>query len=344
VASTLDEYLVQFRNGNTEIRPPATAPQRRRWQEATGKARGYYLLKETLPGPVFDLAVTRGYRGLRAAVGRGPGSGRILPDFLVLGFAKCGTTSLFDWVCEHPMVARPRTRGRARKELLFFDYRFDEGLDWYRAHFPLRSERDQFEREHGRPFLTGEATASYVSGYRIPERVQQAVPQAKLIVTLRNPVDRAYSAFQMSRRERLEEHESFETAIALEADRLAPEEARVRVDPRYDPPAPAPLGYWSYLQRSRYDEHVARWLARFPREQMLFLKFEDLAADPQSTLDQVYAFLGLAPHRHAEFRKLNVGSYEEQVHPDTRAHLNAYFRPHNERLRELTGIDFGWDD
>lgn len=344
MASNLDEYLVQFRNGNTEIRRPVTATPTRSWREASGKAKGYYLLKEVLPARVFDRALQPAYRNLRSATGRGPGSGRVLPDFLVLGVAKCGTTSLFDWMCEHPLIARPRMLGFERKEILFFDYHYAEGVDWYRANFPLRTEREAFAAEHGRPFLTGEATATYATGFHVPDRVHRVVPEAKLIISLRDPIDRAYSAFQMSRREGLEDQESFEAALALEAERLAPEEDRVRRDPYYNPPPPAPLGYWSYLQRSRYAEHVARWLERFPREQILFLKFEEMAADPQGALDQVYAFLGLPPHRHAAFPKLNVGAYEDSVSPETRSQLAAYFRPHNERLRELTGIDFGWDD
>ena len=266
----------------------------------------------------------------------------MLPDFLVVGAAKCGTTSLFDWICLHPLVARPSTNGQQRKELLFFDYNFHRGADWYRMHFPLEVERDEFEREHGRPFVTGEATASYLTGHWVPGRVRQVAPDAKLIVTLRNPVDRAYSAFQMSRRERLEECESFEEAIALEEQRLAGELERVRRDPRYNPPLPPPLGYWSYLHRSRYADHVARWLKVFPREQILFLRFEDIAADPSGELDRVHDFLGLPPHRGGELRKLNAADYSG-MNPKTRAELVEHFRPYNRRLRELTGIDFGWD-
>jgi hypothetical protein len=299
------------------------------------------LLQERLPPAAFELAVG-GYYGLRRAAGRSPGRGRVLPDFLVIGAAKCGTTSLFDWICTHPLVVRPSTDGRPRKELLFFDYNFHRGVDWYRGHFPLERERAEFERQHGRPFLTGEATASYLTGHWVPGRVRRLLPDVKLIVTLRNPVDRAYSAFQMSRRERLEECASFEQAIALEEERLAGELERVRRDPRYNPPLPPPLGYWSYLHRSRYADHVARWLEAFPREQMLFLRFEDLAADPWGSLARVHAFLGLPPHRGGELRKLNAASYTE-MDPRTRAELVERFRPCNERLRELTGIDFGWD-
>lgn len=321
------------------LRPPEQA---RRWQRnITGKARVHRLLQERLPPAAFELAVG-GYYGLRGVAGRGAGRGRVLPDFLVIGAAKCGTTSLFDWICAHPLVARPNTNGQPRKELLFFDYNFHRGADWYRKHFPLDRERREFEREHGRPFLTGEATASYLTGYWAPGRVRQVVPDVKLIVTLRNPVDRTYSAFQMSRRERLEECESFEEALALEAQRLEGELERVRSDPRYNPPLPPPLGYWSYLHRSRYADHVARWLEVFPREQILFLKFEDLAADPWGGLDQVHAFLGLPPHRGPELRKLNVATYTA-MSPRVRAELVEHFRPYNQRLRKLTGIDFGWD-
>jgi hypothetical protein len=323
----------------SRLRPPEQA---RHWQRnPKGKARVHRLLKQRLSPAVFERAVGS-YYGLRRAAGRGPGRGRVLPDFLVIGAAKCGTTSLFDWICAHPLVARPSTSGRPRKELLFFDYNFYRGADWYRCHFQLERERLEFEREHDRPSVTGEATASYLTSYWVPERVRQVVPDVKLIVTLRNPVDRAYSAFQMSRRERLEECESFEEAIALEEKRLAGELERVRNDPRYNPPLPPPLGYWSYLHRSRYADHVARWLEVFPREQILFLKFEDIAADPRNALEEVHRFLGLPPYRGGELRKLNAAAYAD-MNPRTRAELVEHFRPYNQRLRKLTGIDFGWD-
>lgn len=322
-------------------RPRPPEQERHRQRTHTGKTRVHQLLKRRLPPAAFEQVVG-GYYGLRRAAGRGPGRGRVLPDFLVIGAAKCGTTSLFDAICMHPLVARPRTNGQPRKELLYFDYNFHRGTDWYRKHFPLEVERREFAQEHGQPFVTGEATASYLTGYWVPGRVRQVVPDVKLIVTLRNPIDRAYSAFQMSRRERLEECESFEQAIALEAERLAGELERVHSNPRYNPPLPPPLGYWSYLHRSRYADHVASWLEQFPREQLLFLRFEDLAVDPSGALEEVHSFLGLPPYRGGELRKLNAATYAE-MNPSTRAELVEHFRPYNQRLRELTGIDFGWD-
>jgi len=338
--STLDDYLVPFRDADVGVRRPERLTERRRKQRSA-KGRVHDLLREASPQATFELAVGS-YYGVRQAVGRGPGRGRVLPDFLVAGVAKCGTTSLYDWICEHPLVVRPTTDGRPRKELLFFDYNYYRGVDWYRRHFPLLKEREAFEREHGSPFLTGEATASYLTGHWVPGRVRAAVPGIKLIVTMRNPVDRAYSAFQMSRRERLEECESFESALALEDERLAGELSRARRSPRYNPPLPPPLGYWSYLHRSRYADHVARWLEFFPREQMLFIEFEQLAADPQGALDRVHAFLDLPPYRNRELPTLNAASYAG-MDPRTREAMVEYFRPYNQRLRALTGVEFGWD-
>jgi hypothetical protein len=343
VDSALDEYLVRFRNADTIVRQPAGGQTRGRWRTARGKARAYYLLRETLPPGVFDRTVARAYYGARSLTQGSPGRDRALPDFLVIGAAKCGTTSLYDWMCQHPLVMRPMTNGVPRKELLFFDYRFHRGLDWYRSHFPTAAERARLESAHGVRPQSGEATASYLTDYWVPERVRKVLPDARLIVTMRNPVDRAYSAFHMSRREGLEEFDSFETAIALEADRLAPELARTRRDRHYRPDPPPPLGYWSYLHRSRYAEHVERWLQFFDRTQFLFLEFEALAADPQATLDRVYEFLGLPRHEHSDLPKRNVGSYSSSMDPATRAQLVSYFQPHNQRLRDLTGVPFGWD-
>jgi hypothetical protein len=334
--SELDTYLASFREGAGEVRPPAVLSSW--WRNADRRAKAYYRLRGALPPPLFDRVLAAAwYRPVyraRTLADRATGRTHAMPDFLVPGAAKCGTTSLFDWLCRHPQIVRPVTEGRARKELLFFDYCYFHGADWYRRRFPL--ERD-------RPFLTGEATATYLTHHWAPARVAELLPGVKLVVTLRDPVDRAYSAFQMSRSERLEECETFEAALALEGERLAPELDRMRRDPWYNPPPPAPLGYWSYLHRSRYSEHVERWLRLFPRERFLFVRFEDLVERPRQALEEVYEFLGLEPFRHDDLPVLNAGDYEEPMRPETREQLEAHFRPYNSRLRELTGIDFGWD-
>jgi len=110
-------------------------------------------------------------------------------------------------------------------------------------------------------------------------------------------------------------------------------------DPRYNS---WNYGCWSYLSRSRYAEQVERWLSQFPREQMLFLKAEDLFAMPEETLVDVHRFLDLPAHATQQQPRLNTGEYDA-VPSAVRQQLTAYFRPLNERLYELVGTDFGWE-
>jgi hypothetical protein len=105
-----------------------------------------------------------------------------LPDFVIIGAQKCGTSSLYHLLTRHPHVERAAT-----KELHFFDLLFDEGIEWYRQCFPPPKLKD------GRRTIHGEATPGYLFHPLVPERMAEAVPQARLIALLRNPANRAYS-------------------------------------------------------------------------------------------------------------------------------------------------------
>ncbi len=291
-------------------------------------------LRRSLPKPAYQFAVGR-YNSLRTLARRNPGRGRLLPDFVIIGAAKAGTTSLYGWLSEHPFVAPA-----SQKEVHYFDYNYYRGEDWYRAHFPLARDRAAFAAEHGRPFVTGEASPPYMAHDWAPERLARRLPEAKLLVTLRNPIDRAYSQFQMSRREGEEPLESFIDAVNAEAGRLAPELARTAVDRRYNS---WPIGCWSYLMRSRYAEQLERWLRLFPRHALHVLTLEELSTDPQATLDRVHGFLDIPAHRYDDLKPLHTATYDA-ITPEIRARLADYFRPHNERLYHLLGTDLGWED
>lgn len=308
--------------------PPRPQSQWRRFRGALDKQ-----LRHSLPRPAYQVAIGR-YNYLRELASRSPGRGRVLPDFVIIGAAKAGTTSLYGWLSEHPHVAPA-----SQKEVHYFDYNFYRGEDWYRTHFPLELERASFAAEHGRPFLTGEASPPYIAHDWAPERLARTLPNAKLLVTLRNPVDRAYSQFQMSRREGEEPFASFGEAVDAEAERLRPELARTRIDRRY---SSWPIGCWSYLMRSRYAEQLERWFGLFPREQFHILTLEDLSCDPQPTLDRVHEFLELPPHRYDGLEPLHTATYDA-IPPEMRSRLTDYFRPHNHRLYELLGTDLGWE-
>jgi Sulfotransferase domain len=298
-------------------------------------------LRNSLPRPAYRY-VREGYHGARALVGLNPARRRLLPDFIVIGAAKSGTTSLYSALADHPFVEPCMTDNRyfdSTKEVHYFDYNYYLGTDWYRTHFPLAQERLEFEREHRRRFLTGEASPTYISHPWAPGRIRELLPDVKLIAVLRNPVDRAYSHFQLSRRQGEETIESFEEAVAREDERLRPELERMAADRWYNS---WPYAMFSYLARSRYAEQLERWLELFPREQFLFLKAEDLFGEPGPVIDTVYDFLGLPAHRPERLPRLNTAEYQT-LPADTRARLTEYFRPHNERLYELIGVDFGWE-
>jgi hypothetical protein len=258
-----------------------------------------------------------------------------LPDFVIIGGKKCGTTFLYHLLGQHPLV-----EPAASKELHFFDALFDEeDTEWYRQCFPAP------RWENGRRTITGEASP-YMANRSAPERMAKVVPEARLIALLRNPVERAYSDYQMvARKDR--EHQTFEEAIGLQ-DPTEAGEARPlgKEGENSEGEEGANLNDDSeYLSRSNYAEHLLRWSEFFPREQMLVLKSEDFFENPQPTLKAVLEFLGL-PEWEPEPSKLenkrNAGRYEDDMDPATRRRLEEYFEPHNRRLYEYLGVDFGW--
>src|SRR5438067_227401 len=136
-------------------------------------------------------------------------SWRLLPDFLIIGTQRGGTTSLYHYLKTHPCVESATT-----SDTHFFDKKFSKGLGWYRGHFPTWMEK-YYAQMRGQRFVTGEASSSYLFHPHVPKRVVQVLPHVKLIVLLRNPVDRAYSQYYHAI-ELGHETLSFEEAIASE--------------------------------------------------------------------------------------------------------------------------------
>jgi hypothetical protein len=269
-----------------------------------------------IPGPVRALLRTTRwtYGTLTARV-------RPLPDFLVVGAQKGGTTALWEYLRRHPGIAGP-----SWKEVSFFDRHWARGPAWYRGNFPLRRGR-----------LVGEASPSYLFHPLAPARARALVPEARLVAILRDPVDRAYSHYQHEvdfGREPL----SFEEAIEQEEARLAGEVERLLADARYFSRA-----WWdhTYLARGRYAEQLERWYDVFPREQLLVLANEELAERPAETYGRVLAFLGAPPYELDAYPRVFDRDYAP-IRPETRDRLAAHFAEPNRRLYELLGRDLGW--
>jgi len=264
---------------------------------------------------------------LRNAVwtyGRATASARPLPDFLIIGAQKAGTTALYAYLRRHPAITGP-----SWKEVSYFDRHYERGEAWYRGNFP--------NRVRARGKLVGEASPSYIFHRLGPGRVKALVPEARLVALVRNPVERALSHYHHEvalGREPL----SFEDALDAEEERLRGEEERLAADSSYFSRA-----WWShaYKARGRYAEQLERWLAVFPRDRLLILPSEDLGGEPERTHARVLDFLGAAPHRLDAYPRVYERQYEA-MSAETRKRLAAEFEAPNRRLYELLGRDLGW--
>ena len=271
----------------------------------------------------------------------------MLPNFIIVGTMKAGTTTFHRHLADVNDVFMPEY------EVQFFnrDEEYAQGIQRYEEIF----------RECDSQTAVGERTTTYSFLPKVPERIHRHLPDVKLIWIFREPVARMYSHYWHSAKagsERL----SFEDAVAREPERIKKDIFR------------------GYAKRSHYAEQVERFLQYFPKDQMLFLLFEDFVRHPAGALNQTLQFLdvrqrvsdgvqptrenpGYAPrwlhvqwaarrlfNKQKPFRlvaRLNRGHTPgyPKMHEHTRARLKEVFREPNRRLTELTGLDLGiWDD
>jgi hypothetical protein len=272
---------------------------------------------EELKKPLRRLRT--GYREMTAHL-------RGWPSALIIGAQKGGTTSLFNYLVQHPAVLPP-----LGKEIHYFDLHYASGPDWYRARFP-------YARQLRSGHITLDATPYYLSHPLAPERAAHLLPKLKLIAVLRNPVDRALSHYQHEVRAGRETY-SFTEALDKECERLEGEEERLRTDPTY-------YSYnhhrYSYTRRGLYLEQLRRWLQHFPRSQLLVLQSERMYREPAVVMAAVHAFLGLRPHQLKQYEPYYGGNYERAMPQDVRDRLAARFEPHNRELFRLLGEEFDW--
>jgi Sulfotransferase domain len=265
-------------------------------------------------------------------VGRATASSRVLPDFLVIGAQRAGTTTLYHYLVQHPQVLG----AVADKEVHFFDLGFTGGLDAYRAAFPTRNAVRRAARGHAR-VRVGEATPYYLFHPAVPDRVASSLCDVALIAILRDPVERAWSQY----RHEVElgyERRSFEEALDLEAERLAGEEQRLLADPAA---TSFTHQHHSYVARGRYLEQLERWWRALPADRLLLVRSEDLHADPRPTFDAICSHLDIDVWRPPVWRTYNASS-TTGMEAGTRARLREAFREDNERLSAATGRDWAW--
>lgn len=190
--------------------------------------------------------------------------------FIGIGAQKCASTWLYDVLADHPDVALSE-----KKELNFFSYHYEKGYAWYEGQFPDKPGAK----------AVGEISTSYFNEASVPERVRLYSPDLRILLSLREPVERALSQHRHQIRvgEVLGPDYSFEKALA-------------------DNP--------SYIEQGRYATHLSRWLAIYPPNQIHVALMEDIKENPEETARKVYEFLGVTPnHRSAALYQKSNASY-----------------------------------
>ena len=291
-----------------------------------------------------EAPIEGGRRAIRA-FGTVTSQRRPLPDYLVIGAKRGGTTSFYFALLEQPgtmplfpaatyLPKRAHTKG-----VHYFDTNFHRGEAWYRSHFPTTAARRRASQDAGHPVTVGEASPYYLGHPLAAARAGALVPGAKIIALLRDPVERAFSHYRERRRNDAEPL-SFEEALDVEAERTAGAEERLAADPTYYSAAHENHGY---VAQGEYARALERWLAHYPREQLCVLPSEDFYTRPEHVLATVSAFLGLpGPTRlPADTVPLNAAP-TGKMSTAVRQRLRDHFAPHNTALEELLDHRFPW--
>jgi hypothetical protein len=260
---------------------------------------------------------------------------RLWPNFIIIGAQKCGTSSLYQYLIQHPYILSAR-----KKEIHYFDdVAYQLGINWYRAHFRLPTAKYLTESHDRSAVITGEASPYYLAYPLAPERIARILPTVKLIVMLRNPIDRAFSHYYHQVRKGRETL-SFENAIEAEEERLQGEIEKILRDENY-----YSYNFWaySYLTRGLYIEQLEMWMKYFSRDQLFILNSEEFFSNPETELNRTLEFLQLPNHKLQSYSKVNAGSYDKMM-VRTRHKLGEFFQPYNQQLYDFVGRNYGWDN
>jgi hypothetical protein len=275
-------------------------------------------LKRALLQGIELSYVARAY--LKAVAGQ---AGR-LPDFVIFGAQRSGTTYLYDLLVQHPSV-----HAASHKEVHFFDYHYRRGERWYRGNFPSAQQDG-----NGGGLVCGEATPTYVAYESAPARVRELMPDVKLIALLREPVARAVSHYHHFRRLGNEQR-SFEDAIDWEYGYLSSGNRPLLLD------SPDRGSDQLYLSLSAYAPQLELWLSTFPREQLYIAPAEELFENRDAVLADLATFLGLRYPFPPQSVPPKQFPYPE-VAEETRRRLTELFAPYNRTLESLLGRLLPW--
>jgi Sulfotransferase domain len=285
-------------------------------------------------GSSFSPAVRRAAHGFSVTTGRLTYRARMLPAFLIVGAQRCGTTSMYRTLSQHPAVAKAVWH----KGVHYFDTDYARGPAWYQAHFPLRARARRAVRDlPGIVPVTFESSPYYMFHPLAAGRIARDLPGVKLLVLLRDPVERAYSA-HAHELARGYETEPFGRALELEPGRLAGEVDRIMADPAY---VSHSHQHQAYRARGQYAEQLARLEGLFGRDRIHVVDSSDFFTAPEPAYKAVLEFLDLPQLGDPVFERHNARPRSPMA-DELRAELDEHFRPYDERLVKWLGWEPSW--
>jgi hypothetical protein len=258
---------------------------------------------------------------------------RLEPSFIVIGGQRCGTTTIFKSLSEHPDVLRPPVD----KGTDYYTLNYGRGRDWYRSRMPLAASARLRAGRAGAP-LAFEACTYYMFHPLAIERLAKDFPNIKLVAMLRDPVERAYSAYKHEFARGFDPEPQFLRALELEDARLEGEIERIEADVNYES---IPHRHWAYRRRGQFAEQLERVYEHFPREQVHVMESEAFFVDPAGEYRQLIDFLGLRHWEPAAFEQHNARP-SSAMPEDAKAFLDEHYRAHDEQLTELLGREPFW--
>jgi len=250
---------------------------------------------------------------------------RTLPDFIVIGAMKSGTTSLYNYICEHPCVLPA-----AYDEVGFFDDNFHLGLNWYRSLFPTKKQIDNTRQKEGIA-ITGEDTPFYFWNKDARDRIQKLLPNVKLILILRNPVDRAFSEYNDVLKAK-SVNSSFEEYIKSDLENIENNPLNVIQCGQKN----------AIISRGIYFKQLEMWRELFPKEQIFIFDNNELSQKPVEIMNKVFKFLNLPDYNFQKRFYIKQKRYEK-MNDDTRKKLIEFYKPINEKLFNLIGEKYNWN-
>ena len=255
------------------------------------------------------------------------GQKRLKPSVFLVGAQKAGTSSLFNYLVQHPLVCRP-----IEKEIHYFDTSYGRGEAWYNAHFPSLSETAATPGA-----ITLDASPYYLFHPDVAGRLKAYAPDARIIILLREPVGRAWSHYW---HEWNKGYEPLGPVEALDAEPQRVPHPHTRIGPgredRFN------HQHFAYAARSEYAPQLERWWAHFPKDRVLILRSEDLFGAPEGVVDRATDFLGLPRLQNGRFRPENVGAYDG-IPDAVRERLRQRLEGPKADVRALLGDDFAWN-